>query len=259
VSERERDDNEEAAWLLARERGQPGPTISAATTARYDRLQALITDLPAMPAGVPPRAGWQRDVLAAIDDAEAEAEAPNEPAAVRPSEPAPVPPVDRAPPKRTSTRSRRWAAAMAIFAAAAVVAILFAVFRDSGEGPGVRVGTPTLAYEVELVPRPHRSADPSVGDTLIVRGVVEGAGELRVYDAAGNEQARCTVPAPDCSVDRSATRTTLRLTTLLRELGVLRTILFTAPLGGPSGGMDADVRAAVRAGIAVTPRELEVH
>lgn len=251
MSEHEREDNDDTAWLLARERGQRGPTVSAATTARYARLQALITDLPATPAGVPPRADWQRDVLAAIDAAEAEPEAP--------SHPAPVRSIDSAPPKRTSTRRRRWAAATAIFAIAAVMAIVLAVYHDRGGGPGGRVAEPTLAFEVEPADRAHRSSDPSVGDTLIVRGVVEGPGELRVYDAAGAEQARCAVPAPDCTVDRSGTGTTLRLTMRLRVPGVLHAVLLTSPLGGPSGGMDADVRAAGRAGMAVTARELDVH
>jgi hypothetical protein len=252
VSEHEREDNDDAAWLLARERGQPGPTVSAATTARYARLQSLITDLPAMPAGVSPRAGWQRDVLAAIDATEAEPEHPRNPAPVRP--------IDSAPPERMRTRPRRWAAATAIFAAAAVVAILLAMYRDRSGAPDGRLAEPTVAFEVAPADRAHRSSDPSVGDTLIVRGGVEGPGELRVYDAAGVEQARCTVPAPDCSVDHSGKRTTLRLTMPLRVPGALRVILLTVPLGGPSGGLDADVKAAVRAGIAVTPRELvDVH
>lgn len=251
MSEREREDNEDAAWLLARERGQSGSTVSDATKARYARLQALITDLPATPAGATPRAGWQQGVLAAIDGAEAEPDAP--------SDPAPSQPIDGATPKRRNTRPRRWAAAAAIFAVAAGVAIVLAVYRDGG-GPDGLVAQPTIAFEVEPADRPHRSADPSIGDTLIVRAVVEGPGELRIYDAAGVERARCTVPAPDCSIDRSGQRTMLRLTMLLRVPGALRAVLFAAPLGGPSGGMDADVEAAVRAAIARTPRDLvEVH
>ena len=250
MSERERDDNEEVAWLLARERGQPGPAVSDATAARYARLQSLITDLPAMPAGVSPRAGWQQDVLASIDVAEAEPEAP--------SNLAPVPSIDSAAPERRSTRQRRWAAATASFAIAAAVAILLAVYLDRG-GRGGPAAESLVAFEVQPANRSHRSADPSAGDTLIVRGVVEGLGELRVYDAAGAELARCIGPAPDCTVDRSGTRTTLRLTMVLRLSGALHAVLFAAPLGGPSGGLDADVEAAGRAGIAVTPRGLEVH
>lgn len=247
MSEDDREERDEAAWLLARERGQPGPTVSAATTARYERLEALIKDLPAMPAGVPPRAGWQRDVLAAIDAAEAEAAAAIDPAPVRP--------VDDTPPKRTSSSRRRWAAAVALLAAAAVVVIVLIVSRGRGAG-GM---APALAFEVVPADRALRSADASAGGTLIVRGVVEGRGELRVYDDAGREQARCAGPAPDCTVDRSGTRTTLRLTVRLRVSGTLRAILLSAPLDGPSRGMDADIRAAVRAGIAVTSREREVH
>jgi hypothetical protein len=245
VSDDDREDSDESAWLLARERGQAGPTVSAATTARYARLQALITDLPAMPGGVPPRAGWQRDVLAAIDAAEAEPEAPSKPAPVRTN--------DGEPAKPSSPRRRRWATAMVIFAAAAIVAIVFAVFRDRGPG------APSIAFEVEPSERAHLSTDASVGDTLIVRAVVEGPGELRIYDAAGMEQAHCPEPAADCTVDTSGTHTTLRLRLRLRLPGTLRTILFPAPLGGPSGGMDADIRAAMRAGMAVTTLPFEVH
>jgi len=160
VSERERDDNEDAAWLVARERGQPGPAVSDATAARYARLQSLITDLPALPAGVTPRAGWQQDVLASIDAAEAEPDAP--------SNLAPVPSIDSAAPKRTSTRRRRWAAATASFAVAAVVVILLAGYLDRGgpDGPAVES---IVAFEVEPADRPHRGSDPSAGDTLIVR------------------------------------------------------------------------------------------
>lgn len=277
MSDDDREDHDdELAWLVARERGQPGPPVSAATAARHERLEALLKDLPAMPAGVPPRAGWQRDVLAAIDAADAEAEVASDPAAVGA--------IDPAPPKRTSSPRRRWAAPGAILAAAAIVVIVLAVWRDRGLGPGaaapgsdtwiVRGGgdavardrgpgmggaRPTLAFEVQPDERAHRSTEASAGDTLIVQGVVEGPGELRVYDAAGNEQARCTGTAPDCTVERAGTRTTLRLTMRLRDPGVLHGILLTPPLGGPSKGMDADVEAAVRAKVAVTSRELQVH
>jgi hypothetical protein len=131
------------------------------------------------------------------------------------------------------------------------------VYRNRGGGPDGR--TPTLAFEVEPANRPHRGSDPSVGDNMIVRGVVEGPGELRVYDDTGVEQARCTVPAADCSVDRSGTRTTLRLTMRPRVPGALHAVLFAAPLDGPSQGLDADVEAAGRAGITLTSRDVPVH
>ncbi len=241
------DDNEDA-WLLAQERGQPGPPVSAGTAGEYAQLRSLITDLPDLPAGVTSRAGWEQDVLAAIDAAEADPDAPRNPARVQL--------VDSATPNRTRPRSRRWAIAAAGVAIAASVAILLVVYRYRG---GATV--PTLAFEVEPGSRPHRGADPSVGDTLIVRGVVEGPGELRIYDATGVEQARCTAPSPGCTVDRSGKRTTLRITMPLRAPGALRAVLFAAPLGEASGGLDADLEAARRAGIVATtpPKPVEVH
>ena len=251
-NERENDeDHEDVAWLLARERGEPGPAVSDVTAARYARLESLIADLPALPPGVTSRPGWEQDVLAGIDAAEAERDAP--------SRPAPVPLCDPVPPARMRTRSRRWAVATAVFAAAVGV-ILLAVYRHSGGARAVLAAGPALDFEVESASRVrHRGSDPSVGDTLIVRGVVEGPGELRVYDDTGVERARCTVPAPDCRVERSGTSTTLRLTVLLRTPGTLSAVLFAAPLGGPLRGLDADVEAARRAGIALISKDRVVH
>jgi hypothetical protein len=126
-----------------------------------------------------------------------------------------------------------------------------------------------------LVPgeRLHRGDDPSVGDTLIFRGVAAGAGELRVYSAKGVEQARCTVAAPGCAVERDGGRTTLRLTLRLREPGTLRAVMFETPLAtsgsagragragraGPAGEIDADLGVAADAGIASGFTELVVH
>jgi hypothetical protein len=146
-----------------------------------------------------------------------------------------------------------------VFAIAAGVAIVLAMSRRGDVGP-----MPSLAFEVEPGGRHHRTGDPSVGDTLIVRAVVDGPGELRVYGTvgatAGVELARCGAAAPDCTIERSGPRTTLRLTLPLRAPGELHAVLFAAPLVGPSGGIDADVGAATRAGIAVTPLEpLDVH
>jgi hypothetical protein len=157
------------------------------------------------------------------------------------------------------TRPRRWAPATAVFAAAAIVVILFAVYPGRGGAPAVLVAGPALAFEVQAASHAHRGSDSSVGDTLIVRGVIDGPGELRVYDETGVEQAHCTVSAADCSVEPSGTRTKLRLTMLLRVPGTLSAVLFAAPLGGPSRGLDADVEAARRAGIALIPKDILVR
>lgn len=264
MSEDEREDHEDVAWLLARERGQPGPAVSPATEARYAWLQGMIADLPATPAGVTARTGWEQDVLAAIDAEEAAANAPSrlvpvESSALAPAPsptPSPAPSSDVSTPVRMRTRLRRRAAVTAAFAMAAVAVILVTVSYDSGRGSDGTMAAPLVTYEVMAAGSRMRGADPSVGDTLIVRAEIEGPGELRVYDKAGTEQAHCAALAPDCAVEVSGTRTTLRLTMQLRVMGMLHAILFTAPLGRPSGGIDADIEAAMRAGIGRIPRDL---
>jgi hypothetical protein len=275
MTERAREDADHAAWVLARESGQPGPTVSDATAARYARLQALIADLPDTEAGVAPRPGWQHDVFAALDAADAEPLIARDPPPVGSGDATqvtarsaggavgipplrdPASPIDPAMSARTRQRPRRWAVATLVFAAVVVAAI--SVYHYGGErsdGPGPE---PTLAFEIEPAVRPHRSSEPSVGDQLIIRAEVAAAGELRVYDAAGLEAARCTVPAPACTVERSGRRATLRLTMPLRAPGTLRAVLFAAPVAAPSGRMDLDVEAAAHAGIGVIMREQEVH
>ena len=255
MSDHDPKDDDEVGGLGARERGQPGPTVSDATAAEYARLQSLIADLPAAPGGATLDKDWQQGVFAAIDAAEAKAEA--KPGG--PSQSTPVPSAASATPERTRSRSRRWMASAAVFAMAAVVTVTLVVYRYSGRG--VRPATePLLAFEVEPANRPHRGHDPSIGDKLVVRGELAGAGELRVYDDTGAELVRCTVPTPDCSVERSGNRTTLQLTMVLRAPGALRAILFSAPLGGPPGSINDDSEAATRAGIAFTHHDLvEVH
>jgi hypothetical protein len=268
VSEQEREDRADAAWLLARERGQPGPAVSDATAARYARLQSLISDLPETPDGVTAAKAWQQKVFAAIDAVEAELDAPGNVAPLQslarasdrlPAQ-SPTQSIDRTTQQRRSARSRRWVAAAAISSAAVSVVLLLVVFRYRGRGPDESMAEPRITSEIEPASTAHRTSDPSVGDKLIVRGVIAGPGELRVYNDAGVEQARCAAPAPDCTVERSGQHTTLRLTVLLRAPGALRAILFGAPLGSRSQGMDADLEAAASAGLSVTPLEpVDVH
>ena len=60
-------EDDDVAWLLARTKGAPAPSISPASAARYGKLEALISELPARPADAAPRPDWQDRVLAAID------------------------------------------------------------------------------------------------------------------------------------------------------------------------------------------------
>lgn len=227
----EREDDDDAAWLLARERGAPAGADPRAV--RYAQLGSLIADLPASPAGAQPRAGWKRDVLAAIDAAEAD---------------------DATVPRG---RWRRWATAAAGLAAAAAVILVVARHGDHAERPAL-----AIRFDVAPGSHAHRGSDASVGDTLVVRGALARtgehppAGELRIYDAAGGEQARCVAASPSCTIERNAEETTLRLTMLLRAPGALRAVLFAPPRNTPSEGIDVDIETAQRLGVAVTTQEL---
>ena len=109
--------DDDHAWLLARERGEPAPAISEARASRYAQLGTLIADLPATPAGTVEDEGWEQDVLAAID-AEASRSAGPSPAPTVTDEPAPRPPI-------VATRHRRrMATAAAVFAMAAGAALV---------------------------------------------------------------------------------------------------------------------------------------
>jgi hypothetical protein len=66
VSEHREDDD--VAWLLARAKGKPGPSISPARATSYEKLEAMITRLPARQGDAVPPADWQDRVLAAIDE-----------------------------------------------------------------------------------------------------------------------------------------------------------------------------------------------
>src|SRR5262245_47130039 len=70
VSDDGRDDDD-VAWLLAPGKGQPGPSISPDRAARYEKLEAMLAELPVTPGAATPSEGWQDRVLAAIDAEEA--------------------------------------------------------------------------------------------------------------------------------------------------------------------------------------------
>lgn len=123
MPERRPGDDSDHAWLLARERGEPGPTIPDARAGRYAQLGALLADLPAMPAGVTQRDGWEQGVLALID---ADAGQLADPSRTPPA-------TDKPLPAEPTARRRRWrAATAAVFVMAASVAIV-AFLRDRRE------------------------------------------------------------------------------------------------------------------------------
>jgi hypothetical protein len=116
--------DDDHAWLLARERGEPASTISEARASRYAQLGTLIADLPATPAGTVEHEGWEQGVLAAID-AEASRPAGESPAATVIDKPLPKAPT-------AATRHRRRMATAAVFAMAASAALVVFVRRAPG-------------------------------------------------------------------------------------------------------------------------------
>lgn len=234
MSESQREDDD-VAWLLARAKGQPGPSISETSAARYEKLEALLSDLPATPAGATPREGWQDRVLAAIDEEEAGRAASAAGGA-----------------RVLGSRGRtHWHVPVGVLAVASAAVVGTALWLRQG-APGAIAMVPILDVHVEAAGSNLGAKAPAmVGDAMVVRGIVDGEGELRVYDDEGVELARCVTPAQECSVTREGTRTTFQLTMTLRVRGAFLPLLFAPPLAGPSAGLDLDLRAAGAANLDV--------
>lgn len=117
--------DDDHAWLLARERGEPAPTISDARASRYAQLDTLIADLPDTPAGIVEHEGWEQSVLAALD-VEASRPASQSPIATVTDKPLPSAPT------AATRRRRRMATAAALFAMAACAALVVFMRRAPG-------------------------------------------------------------------------------------------------------------------------------
>lgn len=172
MAERGHDDDDHA-WLLARERGEPVPPLSPDRAGRYAQLGTLIADLPTMPPGLVDREGWEQDVLAAIDTGADAADAG------RPANPSTTTaaatdkPLPRAP---TAARRRRTATVAAAFAMAAGIALVLFMRRSPPVDPpievtrGRHVEAGRLAFDHAIqvtranVAVPHELRD---GDTLM--------------------------------------------------------------------------------------------
>jgi hypothetical protein len=222
VSDGRREDDD-VAWLLARANGQARPSISETSASRYEKLEGLLGDLPPTPAGATPTEGWQDRVLAAIDAEEA---------------------------GRAASR-RRWIALLVpLGVATAGAAVIGGSLWLRAEPPRAIAKAPVLDVHIEVAgARLPGVASAMVGDSMVVRGAVDGAGELRVYDGADAELARCAAPAAECRVTRSGASTALELTTVLRVHGAFHAVLFAPPLPGPSAGLERDLEAARRANL----------
>lgn len=231
VSDGRREDDD-VAWLLARAKAQPGPSISETSASRYEKLEALLGDLPAAPAETNPTQGWQARVLAAIDAEEAGRAAST---------------------ARGRRGARRWVPwlvplGVAVVGAAAVGGVQWL----RADAPRAIAMAPILEVRIEAAGSSLPAMAPAmVGDAVVARGSVEGAGELRVYDDGGAELVRCAAPAADCSVTRFEGRSALQLTMTLRARGAFHPLLFAPPLPGPSAGLERDLEAARQASLDV--------
>jgi hypothetical protein len=231
-----REGDDEDRWLRARERGEPGPPIPGVTAATYAELRSLLEDLPVVPAGATLRPGWQQSVLDAIDRGDVE----SAPAAAS----SPVRPIDSAP---RSINKRRIAIVVSCLAVAAGIVIIVNV----KVWPSRSAMEPKLAISTLAVGEPaHLGQDDLIaGATAVVRGVIHGPGELRVYGPDDGELARCTSTGPNCTVERIGDQTELRAEIILTVPGPLHVVLLSAPLPGPSGGRAHDLAVADRAEI----------
>jgi len=96
----------------------------------------------------------------------------------------------------------------------------------------------------------------STEDHPFLRRIAEGPAELRVYNAARREVARCATTTQDCAVARVGARTELSLRVRLDTRGSYTSLVFSPPLGGASEGLDVDAVMASRAQIATASAEV---
>jgi hypothetical protein len=154
--------------------------------------------------------------------------------------------------RATVTWRRHWLVPVSMVAVAGAAAAAGTALWLREGAPGVIAIAPVLDVHIEAAgSNLDAKASAMIGDTMVVRGIVDGAAELRVYDDEGVELARCGAPAQECSVTRSGTRTTLQLSMTLRVRGGFVPLLLAPPLAGPSAGLDLDLRAAGAANLDV--------
>lgn len=169
--DRDPDDEREHEWLLARERGEPGPTISEARAGHYAQLGTLIADLPAVPAGTAQRPDWEQGVLAVIDAEVGETAAGHG----APATPVSARPRPQTPMAMQRSRRRTVAAMAAVFAMVAGAAIIVFLPRGQQEGP--------LGPSADQPPRAQREAAEVTRGMHVERGRLGFDHALEVRDA----------------------------------------------------------------------------
>lgn len=220
------DVEQEAQWLLAKERDPSTPAPSAQLAAEHAELHALLTSLP---EGAPDDA-WQQAILKQIQS---------------------EPPVPSETPVASEPWWRRswipWSLGGGLAAAAALALLLMA-----------RPARPEL--EVTTVSRlDKRSQEVAVGDRLIVDARPSGTADLRVFRSSGELVARCP-SGPACTSSGSE----LRIELILDSPGRYHVILAAGlkrplPETGTDVGMDAYIDSARAADARITVREVEAH
>jgi hypothetical protein len=206
---RDHEDERDAQWLLARERGEQVSPLDAQRSATYERLIGAIRDLPTIiaPDDMPGR------VLAAIDRGDA--------------------PESSAPRRAT----RPWAVAAVAAVAMAAGIVLFMRPDASGPPPG------QIATEVRHGSVARRGEGAAIGDTLVVRAQVPPRGELRIYRGDAMV-ARCP-GGPTCRENAGGVSVEMELDVP----GRYRPVMFGSGVASPSGRAADDFDAAMRARI----------
>lgn len=216
---------QEAQWLLAKERDPSAPAPSEQLATEHAELHALLTSLP---EGAPDDA-WQQAILRQVRSA---------------------PPAAPAPPWwRRSWLS--WTVGGGLAAAATLTLWLLA-----------RPARPEL--EVTTVSRlDKRSQEVAVGDRLVVDARPSGAADLRVFRSSGELVARCP-SGPACTSSGSELRIELILDApgryhVILAAGLKRPLPETGMGAGTDARMDAYIDAARAADARITVREVEAH
>lgn len=175
MTDRRPGDDEDHAWLLARERGEPGPAISDARARRYAQLGRLIADLPVLPPAAVEQRGWEQAVLAAIDADAGPSAGQGETPSIAATAAA-------------SARRRTATATAAMLLVAAGVAVV--VFAQRGGKQAARVGAPPVVGDER--PLEHTGAPNLVPE--VTRGLHVEGGRLGFDHAVQVRRSETAVP-----------------------------------------------------------------
>ncbi len=248
------DDERDAAWLLARMRGEPAPAPGAERVASYARLEQALRGLPAPAASE----GWQAKVLAAIDGptggragaSDASGKGAGEGGAAGEARGATV----HAWPSGGGARGWRVAAPVAAALAAAAALLIFLRAPTGPGGPLL-----SLQFEQAQTRAVHRGEQAGLGDTLLLEARPDGPGEVRLYRDRRELVLRCP-GGEGCALGSEGGRPVVRAKAPLKAPGRYRVMVLSgAGLPAPSGNEDEDLGAAAKAGAKVESASFTVR